>query len=113
MHRRGFISALAGLPIAAVVQPRVSVPEVTTAPAADAHVVTPGSLLAKGLNPAKARVILNSFDVTKTYHVLAAQPGAAGFIEFHALGTDGALHGLGRPLPRVRLYGHVEVTVGT
>lgn len=29
MNRRGFIGALAGLPIAAVVRPKVSVPEVT------------------------------------------------------------------------------------
>lgn len=30
MNRRSFLGALAGMPIAAVVQPRVSMPEVTT-----------------------------------------------------------------------------------
>lgn len=32
MNRRGFLGALAGMPIAAVVVPRVSVPEVTAPP---------------------------------------------------------------------------------
>lgn len=32
MNRRGFIGALSGLPIAAVVQPRIAAPEVSTPP---------------------------------------------------------------------------------
>jgi hypothetical protein len=32
MNRRGFLGALAGLPIAAVVQPRLSVPEISAPP---------------------------------------------------------------------------------
>jgi len=102
MDRRSFIGALAGLPIAAVVQPKVT--RVT-------DIVTVESLKASGLDPKQARVFMNGVDVTG-YKVMAAKTGDAGFIEFHARDTKGAIHSMGRAtLPRVRLYGQVEVRV--
>ena|SRR5688572_3176666 len=98
MNRRGFLGALAGLPIAAVVQPRVAASEI----------VTPASLTAKGLSPAHARVFLDRVEVTRL-HVLAAQLGQGGFIEILARDQAGAVHAINGTLPRVRLYGDVEL----
>ena len=87
--RRGFLGALACMPIAAVVQPRV---------------ITPSTIEALGLRNAKARVFLNGVDVT-AYAVLVTQVGQRGYIEFLARDRTGAVHAINGELPRTRLHG--------